>query len=170
MQDCLLLHLELLERKNLYQKNFSENDSVKKYAHGRGLTQEILSTFKIGYSGEYGLNVSMFSGFNQKELIDMASDRAPFIDQSQSMNIYMSNPTLSKITSSHFHSWEKGLKTLCYYVRTRAISTGAKHLAVDISKKEKPKTTPEPVKVDYSYMNLPPKPNDSDFDCFGCSS
>jgi DNA primase len=53
-----------------YQKNFSENDSVKKYAHGRGLTQEILSTFKIGYSGEYGLNVSMFSGFNQKELIE----------------------------------------------------------------------------------------------------
>ena len=53
-----------------YQKNFSENDSVKKYAHGRGLTKEILSTFKIGYSGEYGLNVSLFSGFNQKELIE----------------------------------------------------------------------------------------------------
>jgi len=53
-----------------YQKNFSENDSVKKYAHGRGLTQKILSTFKIGYSGEYGLNVSLFSGFNQKELIE----------------------------------------------------------------------------------------------------
>jgi DNA primase len=53
-----------------YQKNFSENDSVKKYAYGRGLTQEILSTFKIGYSGEYGLNVSLFSGFNQKELIE----------------------------------------------------------------------------------------------------
>jgi DNA primase len=53
-----------------YQKNFSENDSVKKYAYSRGLTQEILSTFKIGYSGEYGLNVSLFSGFNQKELIE----------------------------------------------------------------------------------------------------
>jgi ribonucleoside-diphosphate reductase subunit M1 len=39
---------------------------------------------------------------SQKELIDMAADRAPFVDQSQSMNIYMSNPTLSKITSSHF--------------------------------------------------------------------
>lgn len=53
-----------------YQKNFSENESVKKYALGRGLTQEILSTFKIGYSGEYGLNVSLFSNFNQKELIE----------------------------------------------------------------------------------------------------
>ena len=107
---------------------------------------------------------------SQKQLIDMAADRAPFIDQSQSMNIYMSNPTLSKITSSHFHSWESGLKTLCYYVRTKAISTGAKHLAMDISKREKPKVTPEPPKVEYSNINLPPKPENSDFECFGCSS
>jgi len=107
---------------------------------------------------------------SQKQLIDMAADRAPFIDQSQSMNIYMSNPTLSKITSSHFHSWESGLKTLCYYVRTKAISTGAKHLAMDISKKNKPRVTPEPPKVDYTNMNLPPKPENSDFECFGCSS
>jgi len=49
---------------------------------------------------------------SQRELINMAADRAPFIDQSQSMNIYMANPTLSKITSSHFHSWEKGLKNI----------------------------------------------------------
>ena len=104
---------------------------------------------------------------SQRELIDMAADRAPFIDQSQSMNIYMSNPTLSKITSSHFHSWEKGLKTLCYYVRTKAISTGAKHLAVDISKREV-KTKTEVPKVE--YVNLPQKPENSDFECFGCSS
>ena len=105
---------------------------------------------------------------SQRELIDMASDRAPFIDQSQSMNIYMGNPSLSKITSSHFHAWEKGLKTLCYYVRTKAISTGAKHLAVDISKIEKPKTTPEAPKVEYN--RVPEKPKDSEFECFGCSS
>jgi ribonucleoside-diphosphate reductase alpha chain len=103
---------------------------------------------------------------SQRELIDMAADRGPFIDQSQSMNIYMGNPTLSKITSSHFHAWQKGLKTLCYYVRTKAISTGAKHLAMDISKMDKPRVTPtlphvEPMKE---------KPNDSPFECFGCSS
>ena len=102
---------------------------------------------------------------SQRELIDMAADRAPFIDQSQSMNIYMGNPTLSKITSSHFHSWEKGLKTLCYYVRTKAISTGAKHLAVDISKIEKPTKVEKPT-VDV----IPKKPEDSQFECFGCSS
>jgi len=53
-----------------YQKNFSENENVKKYTFNRGLTAEIISAFKIGYSGEYGLNVSLFGNFNQKELID----------------------------------------------------------------------------------------------------
>jgi ribonucleoside-diphosphate reductase alpha chain len=105
---------------------------------------------------------------SQRELIDMAADRAPFIDQSQSMNIYMSEPTLSKISSSHFHSWKKGLKTLCYYVRTKAISTGAKHLAVDISK-----VTQSPVKQEKPKVNIvenTTKPTDSEFECFGCGS
>jgi ribonucleoside-diphosphate reductase alpha subunit len=102
---------------------------------------------------------------SQRELIDMSADRAPFIDQSQSMNIYLANPTVSKITTSHFHGWDKGLKTLCYYVRTKAISTGAKHLAVDVSQTNQP--LPE---IDYSKMNLPPKPDSSLVDCFGCSS
>ena len=105
---------------------------------------------------------------SQRELIDMSADRAPFIDQSQSMNIYMSNPTLSKITSSHFHSWSKGLKTLCYYVRTKAISTGAKHLAVDVSKIQQSKIKPETPKVEISEVTN--KPEDSQFECFGCSS
>ncbi len=103
---------------------------------------------------------------SQKQLIDMAADRAPFIDQSQSMNIYMANPTLSKITSSHFHSWESGLKTLCYYVRTKAISTGAKHLALDMSKKQTP---PPPDRILKEGV-IPTRPTDSDFECFGCSS
>ena len=105
---------------------------------------------------------------SQRELINMAADRAPFIDQSQSMNIYMANPTLSKITSSHFHSWEKGLKTLCYYVRTKAISTGAKHLAVDVSKISQPKVKVEIPKVEITELTN--KPEDSPFECFGCSA
>lgn len=102
---------------------------------------------------------------SQRELIDMAADRAPYIDQTQSMNIYMSNPTLSKITSSHFHSWKKGLKTLCYYVRTKAISTGAKHLAVDISKNDK-----KNIIIEKPIININEKPSDSQFECIGCSS
>lgn len=55
----------------------------------------------------------------QKEILNMAADRAPFIDQSQSLNIHMNDPSYSKITSMHFHGWKLGLKTGMYYLRTR---------------------------------------------------
>ncbi|KAF9388751.1 Ribonucleoside-diphosphate reductase large subunit [Podila verticillata] len=55
----------------------------------------------------------------QRALLDMAADRAPFIDQSQSLNIFMSDPSASKITSMHFYGWKKGLKTGMYYLRSR---------------------------------------------------
>jgi ribonucleoside-diphosphate reductase alpha chain len=101
----------------------------------------------------------------QKSLIDMAADRAPYIDQSQSMNLYMSNPSVSKISSAHFYSWSKGLKTLSYYLRTKAISTGAKHLAMDIERKSKPKSFEQKPEIIQAT-----KPDNSDFECFGCSS
>jgi ribonucleoside-diphosphate reductase alpha chain len=104
---------------------------------------------------------------SQKDLISMAADRAPFIDQSQSMNIYMSNPTVSKISSSHFYAWEKGLKTLCYYVRTKAISTGAKHLAIDTSSYRQEERIETPT---VEVVEIAEKPENSPFDCFGCSS
>ena len=107
---------------------------------------------------------------SQRDLIDMAADRGPFIDQSQSMNIYMSAPTLPKISSAHFHGWRQGLKTLCYYVRTKAISTGAKHLAMDISKVEKPKIEKQIPKLDVIPFDPTIKPTDSEFECFGCGS
>ena len=55
----------------------------------------------------------------QKAIIEMAADRGPYIDQSQSLNIFMENPTPSKLTSMHFAGWRKGLKTGLYYLRTR---------------------------------------------------
>ena len=47
----------------------------------------------------------------QKNMIDMAADRGAFIDQSQSLNIFMEAPTFGKLTSMHFYCWRKGLKT-----------------------------------------------------------
>ena len=55
-----------------------------------------------------------------RNIIDMAADRAVFIDQSQSMNLWMETPTYDKLTAMHFHSWKSGLKTGLYYLRTRA--------------------------------------------------
>ena len=47
----------------------------------------------------------------QKNMIDMAADRGAFIDQSQSLNIFMEDPSFGKLTSMHFYCWRKGLKT-----------------------------------------------------------
>lgn len=55
----------------------------------------------------------------QKSIIDMAADRGPFIDQSQSMNIFIAQPTFQSMTSMHFYGWTKGLKTGMYYLRTK---------------------------------------------------
>ena len=56
----------------------------------------------------------------QKTLIDMAAARGAFICQSQSMNLFVGDPNYAKLTSMHFYSWKKGLKTGIYYLRTRA--------------------------------------------------
>eukprot|EP00921_Rhytidocystis_pertsovi_P008292 GHVQ01013602.1.p1 GENE.GHVQ01013602.1~~GHVQ01013602.1.p1 ORF type:complete len:289 (+),score=15.16 GHVQ01013602.1:730-1596(+) len=54
----------------------------------------------------------------QKEIVDMAVDRAPFVDQSQSLNIHMTSPSYAKMSSLHFYGWKRGLKTGLYYLRT----------------------------------------------------
>jgi ribonucleoside-diphosphate reductase alpha chain len=57
-----------------------------------------------------------------KTVINLAADRAPFICQSQSLNLFVAEPTYSKISSMHFYAWKKGLKTGCYYLRTKAVA------------------------------------------------
>jgi ribonucleotide reductase alpha subunit len=56
---------------------------------------------------------------SMKTVIDLAADRAPFIDQTQSMNLFLQAPTVSSVTSMHFYAWKKGLKTGCYYLRSK---------------------------------------------------
>jgi ribonucleotide reductase alpha subunit len=56
----------------------------------------------------------------QRNMIDMAADRGAYIDQSQSLNIFMEAPSFGKLTSMHFYCWRKGLKTGMYYLRTKA--------------------------------------------------
>jgi ribonucleoside-diphosphate reductase alpha subunit len=56
---------------------------------------------------------------SMKDVIDMAADRGRFVDQSQSLNLFMADPTLDKLTAMHFHAWKQGLKTGMYYLRTK---------------------------------------------------
>jgi len=62
----------------------------------------------------------------QKVLIDMSRDRAPFICQSQSLNLFLVEPTYAKISSMHIYAWRQGLKTGCYYLRTKGAATAQK--------------------------------------------
>ncbi|MBX2843884.1 MAG: ribonucleoside-diphosphate reductase subunit alpha [Flammeovirgaceae bacterium] len=73
---------------------------------------------------------------SQKDIIEMAADRGAFICQSQSLNIFMSDPNFGKLTSMHFYAWKKGLKTGMYYLRTKAARDAIK-FTVDTTKLKK---------------------------------
>jgi len=75
----------------------------------------------------------------QKDILDMAADRGAYIDQSQSLNVFMASPNFGKLTSMHFYAWKKGLKTGMYYLRTKA-ATDAIKFTVD---KKALENTPE---------------------------
>ena len=63
---------------------------------------------------------------SQKEILDMAADRGAYIDQSQSLNIFMENANFAKLTSMHFYGWKAGLKTGMYYLRTKSATDAIK--------------------------------------------
>merc|ERR1719498_590562 len=77
----------------------------------------------------------------QRHVLDMAADRGAYIDQSQSLNIHMTDATTAKLSSMHFHGWQLGLKTGMYYLRTKA-ATDAIKFTVDVEQvKRASKTT-----------------------------
>jgi len=89
----------------------------------------------------------------QKNLINMSADRGAYIDQSQSLNVHLAEPTFGKMSSMHFYAWKKGLKTGLYYLRTRPAADPIK-FTVDKTKlknKQEFKTTNG---ADYSKKNL----------------
>ncbi len=75
---------------------------------------------------------------SMKDIIDMSRHRGYFIDQSQSLNLFMENANYSKLTSMHFYAWKSGLKTGMYYLRTKAAVDAIKFTLDNTKKKEKP--------------------------------
>ncbi len=78
----------------------------------------------------------------QRSIIDMSADRGAFICQSQSLNLFVENPTFAKLTSMHFHAWKRGLKTGMYYLRSKAavdpikFTLSAKHQQKFVNKED----------------------------------
>eukprot|EP00915_Cephaloidophora_sp_WS-2016_P004013 GHVH01005411.1.p1 GENE.GHVH01005411.1~~GHVH01005411.1.p1 ORF type:complete len:535 (+),score=91.80 GHVH01005411.1:1035-2639(+) len=62
----------------------------------------------------------------QRSIIEMAADRGPFIDQSQSLNLHLTSPTFSQMSSMHLFAWKTGLKTGSYYIRTQSAAEAIK--------------------------------------------
>ncbi len=74
---------------------------------------------------------------SMKDIIDMSRQRGYFIDQSQSLNLFMEGATMAKLTSMHFYAWKSGLKTGMYYLRTKSAVDAIK-FTLDNTKKEQP--------------------------------
>jgi ribonucleoside-diphosphate reductase alpha chain len=122
---------------------------------------------------------------SQKRILQMAANRSVFIDQSQSLNLFIDNATKPKLLAAHLFGWKLGLKTGMYYLRTRAAVDALKGLGVDTST---PKLVEQPTGQQTAVYPTTPKNNpiisentpelqmtierpiDSPFDCEGCGS
>jgi len=110
---------------------------------------------------------------SQKIIINHAAARAPFICQSQSMNLFVQDANFAKLSSAHFYSWRKGLKTGSYYIRTKAATTAIKGLGIDVSKvkttEETVVNTYKPKTIEENLQDLSCSLDDPD-SCLACGS
>jgi ribonucleoside-diphosphate reductase alpha chain len=100
---------DLIERglwnEDLKQMIIARNGSIQNIY---GIPQDLQDLYKTAWE------------LKQRTLIDHAAARGAFICQSQSLNLFVADPSYAKLTSMHFYAWKKGLKTGCYYLRTKA--------------------------------------------------
>ena len=102
-----------------------------------------------------------------KDIIDMSADRGRFIDQSQSLNLFIDQPNSGKITSMHFYAWEKGLKTGMYYLRTKAATQA---IQFTVQKQAKPQLEPLTSGKEYTEEEVIACSIDNPDDCIACGS
>lgn len=94
-----------LWNEDMKQMIIARNGSVQGV---EGIPQELQERYRTSWE------------LKQRTLIDLAAARGAFICQSQSLNLFVADPSYAKLTSMHFYAWKKGLKTGCYYLRTKA--------------------------------------------------
>ena len=112
-----------LWNENLKQELMRANGSVQ---HIDGIPEDIKELYKTVWE------------LSMKDIIDMSRQRGYFIDQSQSLNLFMENANYAKLTSMHFYAWKSGLKTGMYYLRTKAAVDAIKFTLDNSKKKEEP--------------------------------
>ena len=105
----------------------------------------------------------------QKHVIDMAADRGAYVDQSQSMNIHMTDANAAKVTSMHFYGWKKGLKTGMYYLRTKA-AADAIQFTVEAKKAEDQTVSGLADRAEVTSLEAIACSLDTPDDCLSCGS
>lgn len=108
---------------DLKQEIMRANGSIQ---HIEGIPQDLKELYKTVWE------------LSMKDIIDMSRHRGYFIDQSQSLNLFMENANMGKLTSMHFYAWKSGLKTGMYYLRTKSAVDAIKFTLNNENKKEKP--------------------------------
>ncbi|WP_445710469.1 ribonucleoside-diphosphate reductase subunit alpha [Flavobacterium sp.] len=106
---------------NLKQEVMRNNGSIQNIDN---IPQEIKDLYKTVWE------------MSMKDIIDMSRQRGYFIDQSQSLNLFMEGATMAKLTSMHFYAWKSGLKTGMYYLRTKSAVDAIKFTLNNDKKKE----------------------------------
>ena len=101
---------------------------------------------------------------SMKDIIDMSRQRGYFVDQSQSLNLFMQDANYAKLTSMHFYAWKSGLKTGMYYLRTKSAVNAIQFTVAKEKKQEEKSLTPEELKE----LLLQSKENPDD--CLMCGS
>jgi ribonucleoside-diphosphate reductase alpha chain len=92
------------------------SDAVKQQIVARNGSVQGITEIPVEIQARYKTSWEL----KQRCIIDMAAARGAFIDQSQSLNLFVADPNYAKLTSMHFYTWKTGLKTGCYYLRTKA--------------------------------------------------
>ena len=111
-----------LWNENLKQEIMRANGSIQNI---EGIPEDIKELYKTVWE------------LSMKDIIDMSRQRGYFIDQSQSLNLFLEGATMAKLTSMHFYAWKSGLKTGMYYLRTKSAVDAIK-FTLDNKKKEQP--------------------------------
>ncbi|MEN9445837.1 MAG: ribonucleoside diphosphate reductase, alpha subunit [Bacteroidota bacterium] len=118
---------------------------------------------------------------SQKRILQMAANRSVFIDQSQSLNLFIDNATKPKLLAAHLFGWKLGLKTGMYYLRTRSAVDPIKGLGLDTSVSKPAETQQQSVTYQTTQKSIiseetpelvmtSERPMDSPFECEGCGS
>jgi ribonucleoside-diphosphate reductase alpha chain len=112
---------------------------------------------------------------SMRDIIDMAAERGQFIDQSQSLNMFVENANLGKLTSMHFYGWKKGLKTGMYYLRTKSAVDAIKFTVQKQSKAQIEPVVTENTEATGEVKELTPEEQlacsiENPDDCVSCGS